>query len=152
MSNPSLEHFKALNRVWAYLNSTFQYSLNISFPKNQSKFDLIGYTDSDWGGDLSTRRSTTGYINTIQIDDESIPISWNSKLQKTVALSSCEAEYIAYKESIKESISLNTLLNELPTDIRELFKEIKTLYTDSESAIKLVKNPIFHSRTKYIDI
>ena len=61
---------------------------------------LEGYCDADWGGDYLTRRSTTGYIFLFG----NSPISWLSKLQKTVALSSCEAEYMALKEAIKEQI------------------------------------------------
>ena len=88
----------------------------------------MGYADADWGGDLSTRRSTTGYIFLFM----NSPISWNSRLQRTVALSSCEAEYMALKEAIKEQFYIKAILKEISPII-----DIKTdiVYTDSNLAI-----------------
>ena len=76
----------------------------------------------------------------------------SSKLQKTVALSSCKAEYIAYKEAFKEAIYINSLLSEFPSYIRNLFSNTSTIFTDSQSAIALVKDLLFHMRTKYVAI
>jgi hypothetical protein len=145
MSNPSREHFIALDKIWKYLNGSRKVVLEY-----QSNSDPIlrGYSDSDWGGDMDTRRSTTGYyfsfLNT--------PISWNSKLQKSVALSSCEAEYMALKEATKEMIYLQTVLKKL--DIKELskFLDLDILYTDSQPAIDLANNPEHHYKSKHIDI
>lgn len=152
MSNPSSEHFKALDVVWSYLVKTKDLGIIISgqscsnTPLNSS--NLIGYVDADWGGDLVTRRSTTGYVYLVN----KVPISWFSKLQKTPAISSCEAEYMAYKEAIKENLFINNFLNELPNYVSKLFKNRKTLFTDSLSAIELSKNPLYHARSKHIDI
>ena len=95
--------------------------------------------------DYTTRKSTTGYLFLFG----NSAVSWSSKLQKTVALSSCEAEYMALKEGIKEQIWLECLYRQLDIPRQD---ERTTLYTDSQSAIELAKNPEHHARTKHIDI
>ena len=86
MTNPAQEHFIALNRIWRYLIHTTNYGLSYSLGT-----ELKSYCDSDWGGDIISRKSTTGYILLFG----NSAISWSSQIQKTVALSSCEAEYMA---------------------------------------------------------
>ena len=134
MSNPSLEHYKYLNNIFSYLNKTKNYGLdltldtrsNIDTKSNldikssidiQSKsntINLIGISDSDWGGDLDTRKSTSGNIFVLSSNlNTNIAISWISKLQKIVAILSVEAEYIALKEATKESLYLNNFIKEL---------------------------------------
>jgi hypothetical protein len=85
-----------------------------------------------------------------------IAISWLSKLQKVVAISSAEAEYIALKEATKESLYLQNFINELFSynSLKEynVFSKVNTIKTDSLSAIELAKNPIYHARTKHVDI
>ena len=142
MSNPNPDHQKALNRIWQYLSKTADFGL-VYQSENEPK--LEGYCDSDWGGDLSTRKSTTGYLFRFGTS----AISWSSALQKTVALSSCEAEYMALKDAIKEQIYLQGLFDQIPA-LRG--KTTEKLFTDSQSAILLAKNPAFHKRTKHIDI
>jgi hypothetical protein len=144
MSNPSLDHSKALDIIWAYLNYSKNYGL---YYKSSSTLKLAGFSDSDWGGDLVSRKSTTGWIYTI----DNTAIGWNSKLQKTVALSSAEAEYMALKETIKHNIYLNSIISLVPILNQEI-RDKKTIFTDSQSAIELAKNPVHHNRTKHIDI
>lgn len=168
MSNPSIEHYKYLNNIWCYLNTTKDLYLDLTL-ENQSKstisknIELFGISDSDWGGDLDSRKSTIGnlfclYNNINNLDNNKyISISWLSKLQKTVALSSAEAEYMSLKEATKESIYLQNFIKELFNSnsiLKELniFKKLNTIRTDSLSAIELAKNPIYHSRTKHVDI
>ena len=152
MANPSKDHLKALDIIWAYLLNTKDYGLEYNF--QSTPLNLVGYSDADCGGDSISRRSTTGIIFLLGTNkDKPIALNWLSKLQKTVALSSCEAEYMALKEAVKENLYLNNLIKELPYYIRDLFdKEIKTIYTDSQSAIELAKNPLYHARTKHVDI
>ena len=101
------------------------------------------------GGDIATRRSTTGYLFLFR----GTPISWSSKLQKTVALSSCEAEYMALKEAIKEQQYIRAILGELiPILGKNLAIDCTKVYTDSNSAIQLAKNPVYRTRSKHIDI
>jgi len=141
MSNPSDEHFQALDRIWKYLVHTKDSKLVFRSEKSPV---LTGFYDSDWGGDYPTRKSTTGYLFRLG----NTAISWSSKLQSTVALSSCEAEYMALKEAVKELLWLQYMLKQL--DKRDFSG--KMLYTDSQSAIALAKNPKHHARTKHVDI
>jgi hypothetical protein len=152
MSNPNISHFKALDRLWKYLNN--YPKLGTYYDCNKNIFELLGYTDADWGGDIISRKSTSGFLYLLNNNI----ISWNSILQKTVALSSCEAEYMAFKEAIKEAIYLSNLVNYFykfnnnnNTDIIINIK-VPILLTDSESAMKLANNPEFHKRSKHIDI
>ena len=92
-------------------------------------------------GDKDSRRSTIGYVFTVG----GTTISWISKLQKVVALSTTEAEYVAATEASKEVIWLQRFMKELGTK-----QENSRLYNDSQSAIHLVKNLAFHSKTKHI--
>jgi len=157
MSNPSQEHFQAINHLWGYLLNTSKYCL--SYTINQSSLiNLTGYVDSDWGGDLIARKSTSGYIFFFTQEPckenqiaQSAPIAWFSKLQKTPAISSCEAEYMAYKEAIKENLFINSFIKELHI-FNKAINNSKIIYTDSQSAIALSKNPLYHARTKHIDI
>lgn len=164
MSNPSIEHYTYLNKVWSYLNKTRNLGLDLTIKQSKSLINLVGYSDSDWGGDLDSRKSTTGNIfvldnninNSIK-DNKFITISWLSKLQKVVAISSAEAEYIALKEATKESIYLQNFIKELFNSnslksYNSIFNILNTIKTDSLSAIELAKNPIYHARTKHVDI
>ena len=141
MANPGPEHFKALAKVWKYLGNTWNLSLTY-----QSESPISTYCDADWGGDIATRRSTTGFICTYR----GAAISWNSRLQRTVALSSCEAEFMALKEAIKEQLFIASITQELQPLIGAIANNI--IYTDSLSAIDLAKNPLHHHRTKHVDI
>ncbi|KAL4271878.1 hypothetical protein GQ457_13G029750 [Hibiscus cannabinus] len=104
---------------------------------------VVGYVDSDYAGDLDKRRSTTGYLFTLA----KAPVSWRSTLQSTVALSTTEAEYMAVSEAVKEAIWLNGLMEDLGVVQSHI-----SLYCDSQSAIHLAKNQVYHSRTKHIDV
>jgi hypothetical protein len=102
---------------------------------------LIGYSDADWGGDLDTRRSTTGYL--FQLFGATI--AWKSRLQTTVALSTTEAEYMASVDASKQALWLQQLLQELQFNFDTI-----TLYNDNNGCIGLSKNPINHEKTKHI--
>jgi hypothetical protein len=106
--------------------------------------ELSGYCDSDWGGCLDTRRSTTGYMICINGG----VISWSSKRQPTVALSSAEAEYMAMSAAAQELVWVSQLLSELGWRQDEQIN----LYTDSQSAKAIAEKDISHDRTKHIDI
>ena len=102
---------------------------------------LQGFVDADLGGDVDSRKSTSGYIYTIG----GTAVSWMSRLLKCVSLSSTEAEYVAIAEAGKEMIWLADYLEELGKKHSE-----KILYSDSQSVIQLVKNLVYHSKTKHI--
>ena len=104
---------------------------------------MQGYCDADMAGDLDTRKSTSGYIFTVAGG----AVSWCSKLQKIVALSTTEAEYISATEASKEAIWLSRLGEDLGMSV-----STPVLGCDSQSAVYLAKNAMFHSRTKHIDV
>lgn len=147
IQNPNAQHFKAVKRIYAYLKGTPTLGCCWSpQPDNQSKIKLEAYVDSDWGGCQDTGRSTTGWVFRLA----GCPVSWSSKRQKTVAVSTAEAEYMAAAEAAKEAIWMKGLLTEL--DIPRIDVDTVTIYCDNQSAIKLAKNPEFHSRTKHIKL
>jgi hypothetical protein len=108
---------------------------------------LVGYSDADWAGDIDTRRSTSGYVFGIGTG----PISWSSKRQSTVSLSTYEAEYIGQTQATKEAIWLRNLLAEI-ADMGERDIPTTVIYGDNQGSIALAKNAKFHGRSKYIDI
>lgn len=139
--NPNNTHWKALKRVFRYVWGTLDVVIEY---KSSDRLGLLGYSDSDWGGDLESRRSMSGYVFKMANG----PVSWSSKRQKTVALSSCEAEYMALTEATKEAVWMHGLLKELGL---KGFETV-TIRMDNQGAIALAKNPEFHARTKHIDI
>ncbi|KAG8481529.1 hypothetical protein CXB51_026324 [Gossypium anomalum] len=115
----------------------------MAIPFGRTEDGVIGYVDADFAGDLDRRRSLTGYVFTIG----GCAISWKATLQTTVALSTTEAEYMAITEACKEAIWLKGLFSELNEDL-----QISTVFCDSQSAIFLTKDQMFHERTKHIDV
>jgi len=140
-SNYGTAHWTAVKRIMRYLKGTAHYRLQLG---GGTQVLLSGYCDADWAGDLDERKSTTGYA--FYIGDGLV--SWNSKRQPTVALSTAEAEYMSAAQAAKEALWLKQLLGELgftqsqPVMIR----------SDNQGCIALTKNPAYHSRTKHIDI
>ena len=143
MAKPSQSHLGMCKFVLKYLKGTENY--NLVFKKSTSPCTIFGYCDSDWGGSVD-RRSFSGYC--FQLNECSSPISWKSKKQNSVALSSCEAEYISLAFAIQEAKFLQQLFMDM---IGVKVKPIN-LFVDNQGAIKLAKNPIFHQRSKHIDI
>jgi hypothetical protein len=139
MNNPGKEHWEAVKWILRYLRGTTTHALCFG----GSDTFLQGYVDSDMAGDKDSRRSTTGYVFTIG----GTTVSWISKLQKVVALSTTEAEYVAATEASKEMIWLQRFMEELGKK-----QENNKLYCDSQSAIHLAKNSAFHSKTKHIQL
>ena len=142
MANPSQEHMDALDNIYAYLKSTPHTS--IVYTKQDNPI-VQGYVDADWVGCLDTRRSTTGWVFTLAGG----PISWSSKRQAVVSLSTTEAEYIAAGEAVKEALWLKRFINDLAFDGFNISSI--PLHVDNKSAIALIKNPVGHQRTKHID-
>jgi hypothetical protein len=141
--NPGKEHWAAVKRILRYLKGTSQLGILYEY-NSQKENEFCGYSDADWGGDIDGRRSTSGYL----FQYSNGPISWKSQKQRTVALSSTEAEYIALTETVKECIWLRSLFTFLGLDM----KDASTINEDNQSCMKLAKNAIFHKRTKHIEI
>jgi hypothetical protein len=124
-----------------YLKGTAHYRLKLG---GGAQVVLSGYCDADWAGDLDERKSTTGYAFYVGHG----LVSWNSKRQPTVALSTAEAEYMAATQAVKEAMWLKQLLSEMG------FTQSQgvVIHSDNQGCIALTKNPAYHSRTKHIDI
>ena len=103
---------------------------------------LLGYVDSEFASDIDSQRSTTGYVFTL----ESEIVSWVSQLQKIVALSTTEAEFVVATKACKELIWPKDFLKELRKE-----KEAPSLHNDIQSAIDLVTNPVYHNNPVYHD-
>ena len=141
MSKPTIAHLSQAKYVLRYLKNTADYGL--TFYKSSGSFS--GYSDSDWGN-ITDRKSIAGYV--FRFDNNSSPISWKSRKQNSVALSSCEAEYYAMSYAVQEAKCLRQLLCDMiGTELQTV-----TLYIDNQSAIALAKNPVQHNRSKHIDI
>jgi transposase InsO family protein len=140
-SNYNSSHWAAVKRIMRYLKGTAGYRLKLG---GGTEVLLSGYCDADWAGDLDERKSTTGYA--FYIGDG--VVSWNSKRQQTVALSTAEAEYMAATQATKESLWLKQLLGELGL----VQSQPVLIRSDNQGCIALTKNPAYHSRTKHIDI
>ena len=139
MSNPGKKHWEAVKGVMRYLNGTKE--LCICFGSREAC--VLGYTDADYAGDMDKRRSTSGYVFIFTGG----AVSWRSRLQNCTSMSTTEAEYIAASEACKEAIWLARLVGDLGISV-----EVPTLHCDSQSAIMLAKNPVFHAKTKHIDV
>ena len=149
MSKLDKSHFTALDRIWKYL---IRYPDLGLFLSHNNGIGLLGYSDSDWANYLTNRKSITGFCFLYNRN----LISWNSMLQNTVALSTCEAEYMALREATKEAIYLSNILKWLKRE-RQLGITVSSvtpiaMLTDSDAAIKLAENPEFYKRSKHIDI
>jgi len=139
----------ALKRVLRYMQGTLGHQLTYQPQSDQSgaKYDPLtihGYTDSDWGNDTMDRRSVTGWVFKLYGG----AVSWQSRKQRTPALSSVEAEYMATTQACKEAMWWRYFLTELGLPP----KGPTVIYSDSQGSIALAKNPEHHDRTKHIDI
>ena len=141
MKSPSAEHWSAVKRVLRYVKGTLNLGLRFA---HSDSFKLVGYSDSDWAGCIDSRKSTSGLVFRVG----SSTVSWSSKKQSVVALSSTEAEYIALCSAAQETVWLRKLFADL--DMTQV--EPTTVYEDNQGAICLAKNPTNHSRTKHIDV
>ncbi|EDN03770.1 hypothetical protein HCAG_01635 [Histoplasma mississippiense (nom. inval.)] len=139
--NPGPQHIKLARRILRYLNGT--KGLRLTYKGHPQM--LKGFTDADWAGCRDTRRSTAGYLFNIG----SGAISWQSKRQNIVALSTCEAEFLGQTQATKEAIWLRRLLNELNMSQG---KAATIICGDNQGAIALSSNPQYHSRTKHMEI
>jgi len=142
MEAPTTEHLAAVKRILRYVAGTIDYGC--CYKRAGAEAKLLGFSDADMGGDVDTRKSTTGVLFFFG----PCAVIWQSQKQKVVALSSCEAEYIAGTTAACQGTWLAQLLSELKSEQLKKF----TLKMDSQSAIALSKNPVFHERSKHIDV
>lgn len=140
MGKPGREHWSAVQWIMRYLKGASGKCLTFT---KEPELKVTGYCDSDYATDLDRRRSITGFIFTVGGNT----VSWRSCLQKVVALSTTEAEYIALSEASREAVWLKGICEEL-----SFKQEAGEIHCDSQSAIYLAKNHMFHERTKHIQV
>lgn len=139
MSKPTTLHFQAAKRVLRYLRGTVDYGI---WYKRGGTGELAVYTDSDFAGDVDSRKSTSGYVFLM----DGAAVAWLSKKQPIVTLSTTEAEYVAASVCACQVIWFKRVLEELDYDVNGS----TVILCDNTSTIKLSKNPVFHGRCKHI--
>jgi len=140
MQRPAAEHLQAVKRIIRYVAGTLDYGLH--YPRCPSTVHFIGYSDSDHAGDIDTSKSTSGTMFFLG----KCLVSWQLVKKLVMALSNCEAEYIATTCASTQEIWLARLLG----DLLGRDAEAVELRVDSKSALALAKNPIFHECSKHI--
>ena len=138
MEAPTTSHLTTVKQILRYVKGTLSFGCVY---KKLSNVELVGFSDSDMVGDIDDRKSTTGVFY-LGVN----PITWISQKQKVVALSSCEAEYIAATAGTCQGVWLGRILS----NISQLQVKPK-LNVDNKSAIALAKNSVYHDRSKHID-
>src|ERR1700733_4006563 len=139
-ANPSKTHLDKAIYIMRYLVGTQDYKIVYNGKKGEG---LQAYTDSDWAADEIKRRSTTGYFATLA----SGSVCWQSRLQKTVALSSTEAEYMALSDTGRQVVWIESLFQELGYNMQQI-----PICADNQGSIFIGSNPVQKRRTKHIDI
>ena len=129
-------HWQAVKLILRYIQNTVDVGLVFEQDKSIGRY-IVGYCDSDYASDLDRRRSTTGYLFTFA----KASVSCKSTLQSTVT------EYMAVAKAVNEAIWLRGLLEDLGVGKKHI-----DMFCDSQSAIHLAKNQVFHARTKHIDV
>ena len=141
MHAPSEEHMEAVYWILRYLKSTLGKGL--LFSKNGIS-NIEGYTDSDWAGDQTTRRSTSCYFTFV----EGNLVTWKSKKQKVVARSSAEAEFRGMAHGVCKLLWKRNILRDLGIE----HATPMNLYCDNKAAIQIAQNPVQHDRTKHVEV
>ncbi|XP_059627472.1 uncharacterized mitochondrial protein AtMg00810-like [Cornus florida] len=141
-SNPKMSHLQAAKRILRYVKGTIFYGLHYIF--FSPTMTIAAFSDADWGRSLPDRKSTSGccYILGSNV------VSWLSKKQNTVSLSTSEAEYIVASQAGSQLLWMQSTL----TDLGLHFSMLPKLFCDNQSAIAISKNPTLHWKSKYIDI
>ena len=141
MARPTNLHLQAAKRILRYLKGTVDYGIMY---KKGSLNDLVAYTDNDYAGDLNDRKSTSGYIFLLS----SGAVSWISKKQPIVTLSTTEAEFVAAAGCASQVVWMRRVLHQLG----HTQKKSTIVMCDNNYMIKLSKNPVMHGRSKHIDV
>ena len=148
MEKPTLQHWNAVKHIFRYIRGTSNTYIKYGFQSDSTTSldtnSIISYCDADWAGDPDSCKSTTGFITFFN----RAPISWNSRLQPTVAKSSTEAEYIGLSSVCDEIIWLRQLF----LDLDHPLTTPTIIYEDNQGAIDLSYNPVHHKRTKHINV
>lgn len=141
-SNPTESDWVEVKRVIRYLKGTIDYKLKLGGDEEVEQ-DIVGYADADWGGDNKDRKSTSGQCFQIQGGT----VSWSSRKQDCVSLSSKEAEYVSLSEACQELIWLQNLLKDF-----HIGNEKNVMYEDNQGCIKSLSCEKFSAKSKHIEI
>ncbi|EOY26457.1 Copia-like retrotransposable element, putative [Theobroma cacao] len=141
MQVPTDHHMIAAKRILRYLKKIEFYGIHQT---KSTEFTLCGYTDSDFTRSSEDAKNTSSYLFTLGNG----PFSWNSHKQSIVAQSLAESEYVAAAEAAYQALWLRKLL----MDIKFEQKFPTDLFIDNKSAISIVKNPVWHGKTKHINV
>jgi hypothetical protein len=142
VERPGQAHWTAVKRVFRYLQGTRNFG--ITYRRNATS--LNAYCDADWAGDVSDRKSTSGFVLMLSGG----PVIWKSAKQKCTALSTVEAEYIAASDATREIIWASRFIQEI--DPQQIKDSPITLKIDNNGARELANNSMISQRTKHIDI
>ncbi len=142
-TNPGPAHLNAVKRVFRYLAGTKSLWLTYGGVSDSDDGGLKGYADAD-GSMAEDRRAISGYAFII----DGGAVSWSSKRQEIVSLSTTESEYVAAAHGAKEALWLRQFIGQIFSP----FTNPTTLFCDNQSAIALTKDHQYHARTKHIDI
>ncbi|XP_033512774.1 secreted RxLR effector protein 161-like [Nicotiana tomentosiformis] len=137
---PTSTHLKVARRILRYIKDTFDFGL---FYSSSNVFNLMGYCDSDYAGDIDDRKNTIDFVFFL---GDSV-ISWSSNKQSIVTLSTHDVEYVAATSCTCHAIWSTILLKEL--NLPQI--EATEICIDKKSAQALAKNPVYHDRNKHID-
>ncbi|XP_024965757.1 uncharacterized protein LOC112505954 [Cynara cardunculus var. scolymus] len=140
MQDPQEQHMKEIKQALCYIKGTKDYGITYG---HEGGNKIQGYIDNSYGVNTHEGKGTTGIIFYFG----NSPISWSTQKQGTITLSSCELEFIATTTVATQALWLKRLLSKI-TDTKE---EKITIYVDNKSAIALMKNPVFHGRSKHIE-
>ena len=146
-NEPNKDNWIAVKRVLQYIKGTITKGLK--FTKcNDAKLSVVGYSDASWASDLESRRSVTGFCFTL--NKTSGAISWKSKRQPMVSLSSTEAEYIALASATQEALYFKKIMKDMVSHHDQNVPV--TIFEDNQGAIALAKKPVHHNRPKHTDV
>uniref|UniRef100_A0A2N9F7V6 Integrase catalytic domain-containing protein n=1 Tax=Fagus sylvatica TaxID=28930 RepID=A0A2N9F7V6_FAGSY len=141
-SNPGPAHWRAVKRILRYLRGTSDHALCY----HGGDLRLTGYSDADWASDKDERKSTSGYAFILGGG----AVSWCSKKQSCIALSTMESEYVACSAAVQEAVWLRRFLQRLGVTAHA--EDAVLLYSDSTSALAYAKDPKYHGKAKHIEL
>ncbi|GKV51031.1 hypothetical protein SLEP1_g57708 [Rubroshorea leprosula] len=141
MHNPFVHHLGTAKRILCYIRATSNFGI---WYKPMPNFKLLGFTNSDWAGSVDDRKSTSGYIFNLG----SGVVSWSSKKQECTALPSSEAEYVAATSTACQAIWMRRIMK----DLQQVQEKATKIFCDNKATILMTKNPMFHGRTKHIEL
>ena len=143
-NNPSKKHLEYAKRALAFLKGSADHGIIVNRDGQKGPLRLCMYSDADWASCRLTRKSTSGVLSMV----DNTLITWRVVIQKSTALSTMEAEYMAMCENTKEAMYLRSLLK----DLQHEQTESTVIYEDNDAARFLSKDPKFHTKSKHIDI